>query len=593
MAPVGPTMPPVRRRAQLASIVSLVILFGLLAALAARPAFGDPAEVDRLIDLIRTKPSGMDRDTWKEKRRDAARKLGRLGDRRAVPVLIEVVETEDFDAIAEIAIEALGKLGDDSAVPALQAVYADKSRDRYVRNLAAKSLEQLGAEPEGGLDDDDDQGAGAGKVVTPPVGGGEKTAPTSAPPATGDDILASTEHLTFAAGALSFQYDTLQDRPALDGNLAASYQRTVDRPSWAYRYGAGADAAGGVLDYDGDDNSSRYATLQTHGTADARFYLRGRPLYALVESALGVEISSVRINRPGPDNTTHELLFGADLHAGLGAGYGRVIDVGAGLRLRRLEQVLERGKVLGRPINPQLAERVLRAWWRLRGEVSGYSQLVETVALLREAGVLLGEPDAGTSYELLQVLTDGQLDHRLRGYDVNLALAESYLIRDDVLPVEDGRIESVLLHARYGHQSPTGSDELLGEASLRYRILAEDTDPTPWAAAATAAWRHYRYGSHFDPLGALEIAGEVAAANDDAPTAAGETTKMATRVAGRLGWIFTFNRASTVRASASLAIESGEWFLGLGIEGTYGLLDVGFLGASTYNSLRGHSTASE
>ena len=86
----------------------------------------------------------MDRSTWKEKRRDAARKLAESKDRRAVPVLIKLAENETFDIIGEIAIEGLGTLGDPSAIPTLQKIVGDTARDKGQRDLARKSLAKLG-----------------------------------------------------------------------------------------------------------------------------------------------------------------------------------------------------------------------------------------------------------------------------------------------------------------------------------------------------------------------------------------------------------------------------------------------------------------
>jgi hypothetical protein len=63
--------------------------------------------VPKLIELIEKQPADQDRATWKEKRRDAAKRLAASGDRRAVPVFIRLVESESFDIIGEIAIEAL------------------------------------------------------------------------------------------------------------------------------------------------------------------------------------------------------------------------------------------------------------------------------------------------------------------------------------------------------------------------------------------------------------------------------------------------------------------------------------------------------
>ncbi|MBZ0235325.1 MAG: HEAT repeat domain-containing protein, partial [Deltaproteobacteria bacterium] len=101
-------------------------------------------DVGALIQLVEKQPDGMDRTTWKEKRRDAARKLVASGDRRAVPVLVRVAEGESFDIIGEIAIEGLGRLGDPSAVPALERIAGDSSRDRAQREMARKALAKLG-----------------------------------------------------------------------------------------------------------------------------------------------------------------------------------------------------------------------------------------------------------------------------------------------------------------------------------------------------------------------------------------------------------------------------------------------------------------
>ncbi len=94
----------------------------LLTTTTASPSVAWAQEDDRvsdLIELVRKRPSGKDRDTWRDERRDAARELGTLGDTRAVPVLIDIVKTEQFDAVGEIAIVSLGKLGDERAVPVL------------------------------------------------------------------------------------------------------------------------------------------------------------------------------------------------------------------------------------------------------------------------------------------------------------------------------------------------------------------------------------------------------------------------------------------------------------------------------------------
>jgi hypothetical protein len=124
-------------RAWLAAGACAVLIAG------AAPAHAD--KVDDLIALVARKPAGMSAAEWREQRRDAARELGRSGDKRAVEPLMKVAESEKFDAVAEIAIEALGKLGDPRAVPLLKKIADDETRDQYLREAARGALAELGA----------------------------------------------------------------------------------------------------------------------------------------------------------------------------------------------------------------------------------------------------------------------------------------------------------------------------------------------------------------------------------------------------------------------------------------------------------------
>ena len=54
-------------------------------------------------------------------RRNAARALGKLGDRRAVPGLIQCLDCDDF-YVREAAAQSLGMLGDERAIPPLMAL---------------------------------------------------------------------------------------------------------------------------------------------------------------------------------------------------------------------------------------------------------------------------------------------------------------------------------------------------------------------------------------------------------------------------------------------------------------------------------------
>src|SRR5688572_17146522 len=116
----------------------------LAIVLATTVAHAQNADVTAQIKLIENQPGDMDRAVWKEKRREAARKLIQSKDKKAVPTLIKLADTETVDIIGEIAIDGLGNMGDQSAVPVLQKIANDPARDKAQRDLAAKSLKKLG-----------------------------------------------------------------------------------------------------------------------------------------------------------------------------------------------------------------------------------------------------------------------------------------------------------------------------------------------------------------------------------------------------------------------------------------------------------------
>lgn len=600
---------------------ALLFTAALLAA-AAPAAHAQPADVPALVKTIETQPPDMDKSTWKEKRREAARKLVGSKDKRAIPALIKLVETETFDIIGEIAIEGLGNFGDQSAVPALQKAANDASRDKATRDLAKKALAKLGANatvtmtPNGG---GTTPPTGGGTTTPPPDGGGSTTPPdgggTTTPPPDGggtagsglegrdggttgggaaggsslfntkptegvpagpelpEDTIAAYDRLTIAAGAASLSYDTVRKRAAFDADVLARWQKRIERPSMAWGYDVGAHLVGGLVNPEGRA-ATRGAQVGLAGAAEARFYAGGK-FYGVGKAALGFQLNYVsHVDDNDPDNDIKDTRYTADLQAAIGGGYGRVVDVGAAIRVRRLARTLDAARALGKQIDDATSRKLQMAWWALRGERSSYRALVATVAILREAGILLGEPDAGLSYELLAVLRDSQLFLRPEGLDVQVVVAEGYLVRDDMdpTPTEQGRIEQAILSASYGTQLTEDKAEISGTAFARTRLLAPDEQPSPWALGATGRLKRFAYGEHGDPLGALDLSATLGVSKDGSPVGQ-EATQLALRIQGELGFTYWLNQASGVRAAATVAEDGGELFFGASIEATYGLLD--------------------
>ncbi|HEY0481540.1 MAG TPA: HEAT repeat domain-containing protein [Kofleriaceae bacterium] len=619
----------------------------MVAALAAaHPAHAQPAEVVAQIKLIETQPADMDRATWKDRRRDAARKLGRGKDRRAVPVLIKLAETETFDIIGEIAIEGLGNLGDPAAAPALQKIIADPSRDKSQRDLARKALAKLGAEARpsgttggtsgggttgggttgggtsgggttgGGTSGGGTTGGGTtggtakgtasgttgaatgtasstststgadagktgsettGRAATPEPGGGTggllgsaSSSDVSGPgalPVVPDDALAAYERVTFAGGTANLGYDTARKRVDFDADVAGQYQKRIERETMAWGMDLGAHVVAGYVNPDGPA-VTRGLQLDVTADGEIRFY-SGR-VYGIGRAAGATQLNYISDVDPGnANNTLKDTRFTADLQVALGGGYGRVLDVGAAIRVRRLARTLEAARALGRPIDPAIARRLQLTWWALRGERSTYRALVATVAILREAGILLGEPDAGLSYEILAVLRDSQLLLRPSGLDVQLAFGEGYLQRPDQPPSnESGRVEQVLASAAYGAQLDDDKLELSGGGYARLRLFAPDDQPSPWAVGASARLRRFTYGDHGDPLGALDVSGVLQISDDDVMN-----SQIGQRLSGQLGFTWWLNAASGIRLAASVGEDRGALFLGAELTATYGLLD--------------------
>jgi len=596
----------------------------MLAAVASvSPARAQAIDAAAQIKLIETQPADLDRSAWKERRRDAARRLAQSKDKRAVPVLIKLAETETFDIIGEIVIEGLGTLGDAAAAPTLQKIIADPARDKAQRELAKKALAKLGAEPAAKATG---AGAAAGSASSakPPAArtGAPAAAPVSVPgtgvaagtsspvaaggaasattsndeaagadraadagatspgllagheaqrdlpalPALADDALAAYERVTFAGGTANLAYDTARKRTAFDADIAGLYQKRIERETMAWGWDAGAHVVAGYINPDGPTVSRG---LQVDLTADGelRFY-RG-PIYAIGRGAAGAQVNYVADVADNPNNTLKDTRSTADLQLAIGGGYGRVLDVGAAIRVRRLARTLEAARALGRPIDATTARRLQLTWWALRGERSTYRALVTTVAILREAGILLGEPDAGLSYELLNVLRDSQLFLRPSGFDAQLVFGEGYLQRpDDPAPTETGRVEQVLASASYGAQLADDQLELSGGAYARLRMFAPDTQPSPWALGANARLRRFTYGEHGDPLGALDVAGTLQLSDDDLVN-----SKIGQRITGQLGFTWWLNAASGFRLAANVGEDRGAVFVGAELTATYGLLD--------------------
>ncbi len=606
-------------------------------ALAAGRLEAQPADVPNQIKFVETQPTDMDRSAWKEKRRDAARKLGQSKDKRATPVLMRLAESETFDIIGDIAIEGLGSLGDPQAVPVLQRIVGDPSRDKSSRELAKRALAKLGASessPGGGSGAPPPTGTGAGTgtgsgstgtATTPRTTVTPKTTPTPTPPTrtseapgqtepsgletgesggtveagTGgsllsgetrtevedlpeldDDVIAASERLIFALGTAGLQLRSLPPDAAgmrdkridFDADVAAHYQRRLDTETKAFAIDGDAHLLAGFINPSGR-GQSRGAILDVNVGGEARFY--ANQIYGVGKAAVALSTQYTSYtDDTDPNNDFKDTTFLGDFQLALGGGYGRVVDIGSAIRVRRLGRILDESRALGRPIDAATAKKLQLTWWALRKERSDFRELIATVAILREAGILLGEPNAAITYEILTVLRDTNVLLRPSGIDIQLAIGEGYLKRptDDAgnCVVTCGRVEQLLANAGYGAQVDDDKLELSGNAYARYRLFADDQTPTPWAFGALARMRRFTYGEHGEQFGVFDLSGEIRLSNDGVPMGDSDTSL---RIAGELGFTYVINQVSGIRLAANIAEDAGAFVIGARLEATYGFLD--------------------
>jgi len=401
-------------------------------------------------------------------------------------------------------------------------------------------------------------------------------------PALPEDLLAASERVTFSAGSASLAYDTSRHRSSFDADVAGLYQKRIEQERVAWGWNAGAHVIAGIINPRGREQT-RGTQVTAGGDADVRYYV-APTVYVGGRAALGTQVSYVADLEVDPNNDLRDARFALDAQGALVAGYGRLLDVGGAIRVRRLSRTLDAARALGKPIDAALARRLQLTWWALRRERSPYRALVATIAILREAGVLLGEPDAGLSYEILNVLRDSQLFLRPSGLDLQLGVGESYLVRPGDIQNgtntanEEGRVEQVLFAAGYGLQVADDTVELSGTAYGRMRVLAPDNprQPSPLAAGAMARFRKFTYGDHGDPFGAFDLTGDLAVSNDRL-NAMGDNQK-GLRIGGQLGFTYQLNQASGVRLAATAVLDTGELFIGAQLQATYGFLDATFAG---------------
>ena len=554
-------------------VAACVALASQLAA--ARPVLEQHA--NRMLRLLKGKPRAMTHETWLEQRREAARELGRLRDRRAVPLLLKIVARERFDVILEIGIDALGEIGDRRAVAPLRRLLNDPSLDSYVRDAVAGALKKIGA----GQSDPRSR-----PTVRPRRGSRGKPRPAtrkddnwdpvdpglagSRPRRTGElhpvdksafgRVLSKTDRWRIGAGAVDAGWDGAAGQTRTRVELSSQYFRKVERDTLGYSIDGRVD-----LGVRFDDTSDEEASWDvSHGlsvTPEIRYYPFQRDLPALfgqlvggVGYALGLADHPLFLERR----------FSASGHLtlGVGPGFGRVLNVGPRLRLKRLELLLREAGALTGPIPPEVGTRILHAWYQDRNRIGTARHMDRALAILRRSGLLSqGAVDPATTYRLVRILDDPQLDDRPAGmmFRAGYAYARAFVKHAD-----DMGMGFLYLTGEYIRQRIRYSLE--GRLRFFYEMLGS---PDFYGLEFQGAYNAYFYSAASDPLGALGGTCSVGVSNQDG--AGWDNGGAALKLLAGISYSRFFDRGSAVVAALRGGLQNGAPLVLFTLEARYGI----------------------
>lgn len=578
---------------------SLLALPFLLAIALAAPRLASADErADTLLNLLKKRPRQKTMESWLEERREAARELGRLKDKRAVPVLLQIIGKERFDVILEIAIDALGEIGDKRAVAPLKKLLTDPSLDAYVRDAVAGALKKLGEEAavKPGPGPGPKPGPGPGPKPGPGPGPGpdEPTEPTEpqTKPTTPDrpdekldlatrlaklaqpfgglppldlkldaDLIAFSDRWDLAAGAADVRWDKAAGQTSAAISLSSHVRRQVERRLYGYTLDGALGLGFRAVDPVQSDSSWNLDhAIELH--PEIRFYpfRTDLPLFFFQVSGgigYGLGYSS------HPLFFDRRLSFASNVSVGGGPGYGRIYDIGGRIRLRRLTHLLKKAGLITATIDKTVGDQLIHTWHHLRDRIGTFHHLGYTLDILQRAGLIGRDPvDPATIFRMIRILDDPQLEGRPNGMMFRLGYGYGHSFVKDVDDVDLG-----FLYATAEHAWQISAVRSL-ESSLRfyYQMLG---DPDTYGVTAQAAYTHYLYSSSYDPLGSLSAS--LSGGINNQPGGLYTDGGLGWQILLGGGYTRYFTRGSRVNASLKVGIDSGAPLVLFTLEASYGV----------------------
>lgn len=557
-----------------------------LALTLSRAAFAAP--IDDEIELLRTRPTGMEEKEWRVQRREVARKLGDARSDRAVDALIEVVHTERYDAVLSIAIEGLAKQGDARAIVPLQKIVADRSYDAFVREQAATAIENLGGIPDDGsrpTTSGGTVGGGDDALGGPQLGTmGEASVEPEPLETVGkdkplpDNLRARQRDFGFVFGQLDFDLDTrVTEQPLLaDAGLGAFADYLDERQRWGWSVSGRLDGriANGDLtsspSASGDDGDTLLITERLGGDGEAHVYFGKTDFHAF--AGLGFEQRLTRIGIESLDMGTEENLADTRLTMDVipagGLGWGRYLDGGSDLLVDAIVEALATENILAKPLDEASRRKIRDAVYRRSNAWSAYPRLAAVLAVLSQGGHLARRPSPRLVHRLRSILQDPSYLGRMRGNVVRVGfLYGAPILQDDLQGRGDG-VGAPFVQYQAGF--PIHRERQIdADARFWYDAIGE-TGYTADAGALYTRFLHTKYDDYRGQWFAGMRGGVSHRTFADLPD--GVDPRLGYRAVGTGGYAYGFNRGSQIRVSATAGVDSGGFVAGAGLALTFGLV---------------------
>lgn len=580
----------------------------IAAAISFAPARAEAGPVDEDIAILERRPTGMDEETWRVERREAARRLGKSRSAKAVDALIHVVETERFDAVLTIAMEALAEIGDPRAIDALQAVYADRSVDAFVRKAAAEAIRKLGGTPKDdarllGTSGEIGAGTAGGALSGPQLGamGSASVAPDEAEDVSDvrplpASVLARDRDLAFVLGTLDLDANVPLRRPPggartgdpvlADAGLGVVASYVDERRRWGFRTDGmlwGRIRNGDLTQVpamDGsDDGDTLFIGQSLEGSGSIHVYFGKTDAHAFASVGLSQRVESVRvedIESTGVDESSLSATrFGLDVVPAAGFGWGRHLSAGADLRIDALMAVLEAENILSAKPSPAVRRELQEAIYRRANRISTFPRLAAVLGVLRKHGLLAREPGARLVHRIRSVLEDPSYLDRPLGIRIRAGfLFDAAIAQKDRFLREGDHNGAPFLQLLAG--VPLDLEQQL-DADLRfyYDVIGPLRGFATDAGVSYTKYLHTRYADYVGEVAAGVRGGVSRRDLDLDQDGSPDDTGIGYRGVASVAYTYAFSRGSRIGLSADIGIDSGRLVVGLGLGLRFGVVRSG------------------